>query len=305
MRIEALSMGEATSEAARSAIAPMQQVTAPTVRLRGDAASPDVEELVAEEPLELRVRGADEGEAATESLAVIMRTPGHDDELAAGFLFTEGLLADRDELASLLPGSDPDGLPSPHVIEVVPAADVDLLGRARAEGYSRRFVVNTSCGVCGKNSVAAACAALAPISRGGLVVAPSLLYGLPDRLRAEQRVFAHTGGLHAAALFDARGALVALREDVGRHNAVDKLVGRALLDGTLPLDEHVLLVSGRLSYEIVLKALAARIPLVAAISAPSSLAVELADASGITLVAFLRGTGANVYTHPWRIVAAG
>ncbi len=297
-------MGEATFETSRSAIAPLQQVTAPILRLRGDAASPDAEELVAEEPLELRVRDAGTGTTATaESLAVIMRTPGHDDELAAGFLFTEGLLVNRDELAALLPGNDPDGLPSPHVIEVAPAAGVDLLGRARAESYSRRFVVNASCGVCGKNSVAAACAALPPIPAGDLVIAPRLLYALPDRLRAEQRVFAHTGGLHAAALFDARGGLVALREDVGRHNAVDKLIGRALLDGALPLTDRILLVSGRLSYEIVLKALAARIPIIAAISAPSSLAVELAGASGITLVAFLRGTSANVYTHPQRIGA--
>lgn len=296
-------MGTAPSEASRSSIAPLQQVTAPIVRLRGDTTTADVEELVAEEPLEIRVRAASTGGASSESLAVIMRTPGHDDELAAGFLFTEGLLVDRDELVALLPGSNPDGLPSPHVIEVVPAAGVDLLGRAQAESYSRRFVVNASCGVCGKNSVAAACAALPPIPLGNLAVPPSLLYALPDRLRAEQRVFAHTGGLHAAALFDAAGTLVTLREDVGRHNAVDKLIGRALLDGTLPLGERILLVSGRLSYEIVLKALAARIPLIAAISAPSSLAVELAGASGITLVAFLRGAGANVYTHPQRIRA--
>ncbi len=292
-------MTKSTSEPTRSTIAPLQQVAAPVTRLHGDTRASATDELVAEEPLEIRVRRADAH--SSESMAVIMRTPGHDDELAAGFLFTEGLLANRGELAALVPGNDPDGLPSPHVLDVVPAAGVDLLDRLRAEGYSRRFVVNASCGVCGKNSVAAACAALPPLPPDGLVVAPSLLYGLPDRLRAEQRVFAHTGGLHAAALFDAQGALVALREDVGRHNAVDKLVGRALLDSALPLGERILLVSGRLSYEIVLKALAARIPILAAISAPSSLAVALADASGITLVAFLRGPGANIYTHPHRI----
>lgn len=291
---------ESIAEVTRSTIAPLQQVAAPILRLAAEAGSLAEDELVAEEPLEIRVR-ASTGDSSSEPLAVIMRTPGHDEELAVGFLFTEGLLKRREELAALRPGNDPDGLPSPHVIEVVPAEGMDLLGRAHAEGYSRQFIVNASCGICGKNSVAAACAALPPIPQGDLTISPSLLYALPDRLRAEQRVFSHTGGLHAAALFDAEGTLIALREDVGRHNAVDKLVGRALHDGTLPLDERILLVSGRLSYEIVLKALAAGIPFIAAISAPSSLAVELAAASGITLVGFLRGASANVYTHPERI----
>ena len=143
-------MAKPTSESTRSTLAPLQQVAAPITRWHGETSVAAEDELVAEEPLEIRVRG----DGPTEALAVIMRTPGYDDELAVGFLFTEGLLANREELAALVPGNDPDGLPSPHVLEVVPAGSVDLLGRAHAEGYTRRFVVNASCGVCGKNSVA-------------------------------------------------------------------------------------------------------------------------------------------------------
>lgn len=291
---------------ARSDVDPLQQATAQVERWRGSANEVVRDELAMEEPLEIRVaaRGTDDGgaaTAATETLAVIMRTPGQDDELAAGFLFSEGLLAGRHELVGLRPGSDPDGLPSDNVLDVVTAPGVDLAGRAHASGYSRQFAVNASCGVCGKNSVAAVCAALPPLARDGFSLSPTILYGLPERLRARQQVFSHTGGLHAAGIFDASGTLLALREDIGRHNAVDKLVGRALLDGGLPLSERMLLVSGRLSFEIVLKAAAARIPIIAAVSAPSSLAVELAEASGITLAAFLRGEHVNVYTHPWRV----
>lgn len=291
---------------ARSDIDPLQQATAQVERWQGSMNEVVRDELAMEEPLEIRVAarrtdGSRATAAATETLAVIMRTPGQDDELAAGFLFSEGLLAGRDELVGLRPGSDPDGLPSDNVLDVVTAPGVDLAGRAHASGYSRQFAVNASCGVCGKNSVAAVCATVPPLARDGFSLSPTVLYGLPERLRAHQRVFAHTGGLHAAGIFDASGTLLALREDIGRHNAVDKLVGRALLDGELPMSERILLVSGRLSFEIVLKAAAARIPVIAAVSAPSSLAVELAEASGITLAAFLRDDHVNVYTHPWRV----
>jgi FdhD protein len=292
-------------QSTRSRIAPLQQVLATVVRWRGASAHPASDELVAEEPLEIRVRGipGEDGVAQAETLAVILRTPGHDQELAAGFLFSEGLLREQGELAAIAPGTDADDLPTDNVLDIVSAPGVDLQRRIREEGYSRRFAVNASCGVCGKNSVAAACATLPPIPANGLEITPELLYSLPARLHAEQRVFAHTGGLHAAGLFDAAGALLALREDVGRHNAVDKLLGRALLDGTLPLREHILLVSGRLSFEIVLKALVAGIPLIAAVSAPSSLAVDLAATAGITVAAFLRGESVNVYAHPERIRA--
>lgn len=289
---------------ARSEIDPLQQVTARVERWHGIMREATHDELAMEEPLEIRVaaRGMEDGRAAvTETLAVIMRTPGHDEELAAGFLFSEGLLAGRSELVGLQPGSDPDGLPSDNVLDVVTAPGVDLAARAHASGYSRQFAVNASCGVCGKNSVAAVCATLPPLPRDDFSLSPAVLYDLPKRLRARQQVFSHTGGLHAAGIFDASGTLLACREDIGRHNAMDKLVGRALLDDTLPLSECILLVSGRLSFEIVLKATVARIPIIAAVSAPSSLAVELAEASGITLAAFLRGEQVNVYTHPWRV----
>jgi len=287
------------NRAIRSRLDPNRQVTSPVVRwLSGDSTT-SVDELVVEEPLEVRAQAARSGEEA--SLAVIMRTPGHDEELAAGFLYTEGLLAHRSELASLRTGIDVDGLPSENIMVATSTGDIDLVKRAQETGYTRLFAVNSSCGICGKNTVAAACSVLPPLSSSDFIVPVRLLYALPDQLRERQEVFASTGGLHAAALFDDHGALLGLREDVGRHNAVDKLIGRALLDGELPLRRRILLVSGRLSFEIVLKALAAGISIIAAVSAPSSLAVDLAGASGITIAAFLRGDHVNIYTHPERV----
>lgn len=293
--------------AARSASDPLRQVSARIQRWHGDESAVAADELVAEEPLEIRVPVAGTDHAGPfsnrfETLAVVLRTPGHDDELVAGFLYSEGFLTGRDELRAIRSGFDPDGLPSDNVRDVLPAEGVDLAARIREAGYSRRFAVNASCGVCGKNTVSAACAAF-PRIEDPLVVSPAVLYRLPEQLSAGQRVFHATGGLHAAGLFGPEGALLALREDIGRHNAVDKLIGRALLDGALPLSGRILLVSGRLSFEIVMKALAARIPVIAAVSAPSSLAVELADSGGITLAAFLRDTSMNVYTHVNRVRA--
>ncbi len=288
------------AQPSRSATDPLRQVTSGVVRWQGDQRAETSDELVAEEPLEIRALPADDARPP-ETIAVIMRTPGNDEELAMGFLLSEGLIARADEVVSLRPGLDADGLPSPHILEARGARGVDLSQRMRAAGYSRQFAVNSSCGVCGKTTVAAACALLPPIALDGFGVTPGMLYRLPDQLRAEQRVFSATGGLHGAALFDGAGALIAAREDIGRHNAVDKLVGRALLDDALPLSERALMVSGRLSFEITLKALVARIPLVAAVSAPSSLAIDLARSGGITLVGFLRGDSCNVYTWPQRV----
>jgi FdhD protein len=283
---------------ARSAQDPLRQITTEIARWQGAKAETASDELVAEEPLEVRLRD-DQGNAR--SLAVIMRTPGHDEELAAGFLYTEGLLRDHSEIASLAAGLDEDGLPSPDILDITPSASSNLAQRVADGGYSRAFAVNASCGVCGKNSVAAACAVFPAVLVGDETVSAQAFYGLPDQLRVRQDVFSATGGLHAAALFDFDGNLLTLREDVGRHNAVDKLIGRALLDGKLPLNQRILLVSGRMSFEIALKALAAGIPIVAAVSAPSSLAVEMCAAGGVTLVGFLRGETMNVYTHGERI----
>lgn len=288
---------------ARSQLDPLRQVTTEIVRWHGDDVISSSDEIVSEEPLDIRTRTGvtRAGLDIFETIAVVMRTPGQDDELAAGFLLSEGLITHREEIVALRPGFDADGLPSDNMLDVIPAPQFDLAQRVRDEGYSRKFAVNASCGVCGKNTVDAACSTLPPIPLDDFAVTPELLYSLPDRLRSAQRVFSHTGGLHGAGLFDAHGSLLLAREDVGRHNAVDKIVGRALLDGMHPLRERVLMVSGRLSFEIVLKALAASIPIIAAVSAPSSLAIDLAQAGGITLVGFLRGSNANVYTFPERV----
>lgn len=291
-------------EPTRSRTDPERQLSVTLARWRGLESETASDELAVEEPLDIRAitRLPDDTETS-ETLAVILRTPGSDDELACGFLYSEGLVQAPGEIAHLRPGLDEDGLPSPNILDVVPAPGVDLAQRAHDEGYSRKFAVNSSCGICGKNTVAAACAVFPRMLADDFSVSPDVLYALPERLRAEQQVFSSTGGLHAAGLFTPQGELLALREDVGRHNAVDKLIGRALLNGELPLRERILVVSGRLSFEIVLKAQAARISVIAAVSAPSSLAVDLARSGGITLAGFLRGTGVNVYTWPERVRA--
>ena len=285
----------------RSQADPLRQATTTLVRWRDGLTTASEDELAVEEPLEIRLR-VSEGRSATETVAVIMRTPGADEELAVGFLYSEGLLASADELRVVSSGQDADGLPSPNLLDILPTPEAGIGERLRAGGVSRAFVVNASCGVCGRNSIAAVCAAFPPLAAKTPLATVGALASLPDQLRAGQRVFSSTGGLHAAGLFAPDGTLIALREDVGRHNAVDKLIGRALLDHALPLEQTMLLVSGRLSFEIVQKVAAAGIPLVAAVSAPSSLAVDLARETGVTLVAFLRGASMNIYTHPARII---
>lgn len=248
-----------------------------------------VRDVVAvEAPLEIRFRGR--------SVAVTMRTPGHDRELAAGFLLTERILRERKDLVAIRTcraSLEPD-----NTVDVFLKAGVEV-DFAR---LTRHFFATSSCGQCGKASLDAVKQHFPPVN-SQITVAAATLARLPGRMRRAQPTFARTGGLHAAALFDARGRLLVLREDVGRHNAVDKVVGFGLLGNKLPLDAHILLVSGRASFEIMQKALAARIPIVVAVSAPSSLAVEFARASRQTLIGFLRGDTMNIYAGAERIVA--
>jgi FdhD protein len=253
--------------------------------------------LTVEEPFEIRIAGR--------SLAVIMRTPGNDAELAMGFLFTEGIIQSAQDVVKIEDALDADGLPLANVVNVV-LSNTYQSGNTqiRAGAFERHFAVSSSCGLCGKNSIADLMCSTPLLEPDTLRIPATTLYELSERLHAEQAVFSHTGGLHAAGLFSQEGELLLLREDVGRHNAVDKLIGYGLLHNTYPYSKHILLVSGRTSFEILQKALLARIPCVVAISAPSSLAVELAASSGITLVGFLRGHSMNAYTHPERIVPA-
>lgn len=255
------------------------------LRWNGDAAQERHDDLAEEAPLEIRVGGR--------AVSVTMRTPGHDAELAAGFLLTEGIIrAGRDILrARHCDRSDED-----NVLDVLLSPDM-VVDFAR---LTRHVFASSSCGLCGKATIEAIHARFPPIESAP-VVSSETLAALPDKMHAAQPAFARTGGLHAAAVFDPRGELIVLREDIGRHNAVDKVIGHCLLHAPFPLDSHTLLVSGRSSFEIMQKALAARIPVVASISAPSSLAAQFAVASGQTLIGFLRGRRMNVYAHPHRI----
>ncbi len=256
-------------------------------RLDGSAPSllaPD--HVVAEEPLDIRVEGR--------TVAVIMRTPGHERELAAGFLLSEGVISTARDLfeISLCPGV------GSSVVDVT----LRQPDKVDFERLSRHILTPGSCGICGKTSIAAALERHPSIQvRDGISIKRQVLFSLPAKQREAQEGFACTGGSHAAALFDATGGLMDLKEDAGRHNAVDKISGAALLENRLPLDQSILLLSGRISFELVQKALAARIPVIAAVGAPSSLAVSTAEEAGITLCGFLRESRVNVYTHPGRI----
>jgi FdhD protein len=272
--------------------------------LTADSATSRAETLAVEEPMEIRINGA--------AITVTMRTPGSDVELAQGFLLTEGVIGQRDDIATVqycrgaavpnpesLRSSPPnDSGNSYNVLDVtlapnVPMPDVDV---------TRNFYTTSSCGICGKGSIDA----IQLITRHSpgddpTVVASETLSAMPDQLRSAQRIFATTGGLHGAALFDADGTMLVVREDIGRHNAVDKVIGWALENDRIPLTGTVLLVSGRASFELTQKAVMAGIPVLAAVSAPSSLAVDLASQAGLTLVAFLRDDSMNVYTRPDRV----
>ncbi|MQA08889.1 MAG: formate dehydrogenase accessory sulfurtransferase FdhD [Pseudonocardiaceae bacterium] len=260
---------------------------------RGEHTRPDA--LAAEEPLEIRVNG--------EPLTVTMRTPGHDVELAHGFLLTEGVIVEYPDVraARYCAGKGPDGQNTYNVLDVALAEGT----QPPDAGVRRNFHTTSSCGVCGKAALdAVRLSTRFDPNASPCVVSSKVLATLPDTMRERQRVFASTGGLHAAGLFDTNGEPVVVREDIGRHNAVDKALGWALLHDHLPLSEHVLLVSGRASFELVQKAAMAGIPMLAAVSAPSSLAAELAEQNGITLVGFLRGTSMNIYTAGHRVPLA-
>ncbi|MEU3447651.1 formate dehydrogenase accessory sulfurtransferase FdhD [Streptomyces thermolilacinus] len=266
------------------------------IRVRDGAVSARPDTLVAEEPLEIRLNG--------KPLAVTMRTPGDDFALAAGFLVSEGVLGSAEDVRNIAycAGARDDGGNTYNVVDVrlapgVPVPDITL---------ERNVYTTSSCGLCGKASLDAVrtTARFALVDGPRVRVGVDVLAALPDRLRAAQQVFERTGGLHAAALFSPAGELIDVREDVGRHNAVDKVVGRALREGRLPLGGTVLMVSGRASFELAQKAVMAGVPVLAAVSAPSSLAVDLAAETGLTLVGFLRGGSMNVYAGEERLLAS-
>lgn len=246
------------------------------------------DDLTVEEPLEIRI--------ARETLATTMRTPGQDEELAAGFLVSEGIIRTREQIARM---ARPETARNrENIISVELAADAKV-----KPGAARRFgTITSSCGICGKESIAAIRQNFPPIvSEKGVRIDIQTLLSLPPRLRQSQDEFARTGGIHAAGIFDLHGAPLIVREDIGRHNAVDKAIGRALLDGQFPLDRQILLVSGRASFEIMQKALSAGIPIVASVSAPSTLAMQFARESNQTLIGFLRPPSFNIYSHTERV----
>jgi len=260
--------------------------------VRDDRRTERADTLATEEPLEIRAQGP--GQEASR-VAVTMRTPGGDFELAAGFLFTEGLAGSHDVRRVAYCDDLDDDEQRFNVVTVTLGVPFD------ATRLSRNFYATSSCGVCGKASlddIAVRC----DIVPAGFTVPADTVLALPERLRSAQRVFERTGGIHAAGLFTARGDAVSIREDVGRHNAVDKVIGEQLLAGHLPLNEVVLQVSGRASFEIVQKAAVAGIPVVSAVSAPSSLAVEAGERLGVTVIGFVRDGRCNIYSHPGRVL---
>ena len=256
----------------------------------GDEATQD--HVVVEEPLEIRLGG--------EPIAVTMRTPGDDFDLAAGFLFTETAIAFGADIASIAYSTRAEDKERRNVVEVTPSASA----KVSIEKAKRSFYAASSCGVCGKGTIDAIHVKVPAIARAddATTFALDVLRAMPDAMRAAQSTFETTGGLHAAAIFDAQGRLVVVREDIGRHNATDKAIGHMLREGRVPCRGYALLVSGRAGFEIVQKAAVAQVPLVAAVSAPSTLAIDLAERLGVTLVAFLRPPRASVYTHGWRVV---
>lgn len=274
------------------------QTAARVWRVKPDAVEEQPDQLATEEPLEIRLVR----EGRRRVVAVTMRTPGADAELALGFLYAEGVIASREQVRRAAPCLDPkEGEACDNILEVELAEGVP---DPELSGLDRHFFATSACGVCGKAGLEALRLRVSGAVAAGPMVTRELLASLPVKLRESQGIFDATGGLHAAGLFDAEGTLLAVREDVGRHNALDKLIGWALREGLLPLSRHLVMVSGRSSYELLQKCMVAGVPVVCSVSAPSSLAVDLADRFGMTLVGFLRGDRFNVYTGLERIAGA-
>jgi FdhD protein len=260
--------------------------------LAGDASAVTrMDRVAAEAPLEIRIAG--------KPVTILMRTPGHDEELVRGFLFSEGLITQATDITAIERPADLEVPERGNVIAVQLAAPAN--GARRVDGIDRLFYSSSSCGVCGKKTIASL-AVHGPVCESTMKVSRRMLASLPDLLRTAQPTFDLTGGVHASGLFTPQGELVAVREDVGRHNALDKMIGWALAESRMPLSEYLLLVSGRVSYEIVQKAVAASLPVIAAVGAPSSLAAELAQRFKITLIGFLRRGAMNVYATAERVI---
>jgi FdhD protein len=270
------------------------------VRRIGATNGADTDVVATEEPLGIRLGySRADGSRAEEEVSITMRTPGHDEDLAVGFLFTEGIIHDRADVQSVVPRGQPapNGLVNVVRVELAPGVKVDF------KRLERHFYTSSSCGICGKASIeSVAVQGRFDLHSSPFAIRAELLGRLPAALKIEQAVFEQTGGLHASGLFDASGTISAVREDVGRHNALDKLIGRALVDGRVPLMGHGLVVSGRASFELMQKAKIAGCAFVAAVGAPSSLAVELAQEFGMTLVGFLKPERFNIYNRPDRVL---
>lgn len=273
--------------------------SAQIVKIDGDGIRTQPDLVSVEEPLEMRLGYGTEKDRNKKSISITMRTPGHDFELALGFLYTEGIISGPNDLNAIRYCSEPeseDAVDNVVIVELKTEVEVDF------KKLERHFYTTSSCGVCGKASIEAVQNANCPVieKKQGMVEA-SLLHTLPEALRAQQAVFQYTGGIHGCAFFNTQGDLLKMREDVGRHNALDKLIGASLASSDSNMPNSVLLLSGRISFELVQKAAMAAVPIIAAVGAPSSLAVKSAEELGITLIGFLRDKRFNIYTHRERI----
>jgi FdhD protein len=276
--------------------------TASVRKVRGGTSREEIDRLAGEEPMEIRIESGMKGHRETTSLSVTMRTPGHDFELAAGFLFTEGIVSRSRDILRLEYCTDPGVEQEYNIVSAVLRPGVDV----RPDRLTRHFYMTSSCGICGKTALEAVRVAVRePIPKEGPEVDSKTIARIPEELREGQALFSETGGLHAAGLFDAAGNRSGLREDVGRHNAVDKIIGEAFLAAHVPLSESILAVSGRGSFEILQKAAVAGIPFVVAVGAPSNLAVSIAKEFDMTLIGFARGDQFNIYAGGHRVVGLG